>query len=245
MEIMTRSADRGTSGHPPHTWTSSLDVLAWSWTSDATTALAAATGADGDAMQGMSPRRAADFSMGRLCARKSIAALGGSRVELGRLPNGAVDWPAGWTGSISHSRGVAVACVGSSTRVRAIGVDIEPHAPLPRETSRAVAHDCFIGRAAGLQASGSRVGFSARESAFKALSAIGRAMPILSMTVTVAMETTQHGRFTVHLNDDTNVPLQGRWHVVNSMVMTTVIIGEPNGAGRWRDSEDSAATDSR
>ncbi|WP_198318393.1 hypothetical protein [Arthrobacter sp. YN] len=185
--------------------------------------------------------------MGRLCARTSIAALGGSHVELGRLPNGAVDWPAGWTGSISHSRGVAVACVGSSTRVRAIGVDVEPNAPLPRETSRAVAHDCFIGRAAGLQASGSRVGFSARESAFKALSAIGRAMPILSMTVTVAMETTQHGLFTVHLNDDTNVPLQGRWHVVNSMVMTTVIIGagEHNGAARWRDSEDSAATDSR
>ncbi|ASN19704.1 hypothetical protein CGK93_08390 [Arthrobacter sp. YN] len=91
------------------------------------------------------------------------------------------------------------------------------------------------------------MGFSARESAFKALSAIGRAMPILSMTVTVAMETTQHGLFTVHLNDDTNVPLQGRWHVVNSMVMTTVIIGagEHNGAARWRDSEDSAATDSR
>lgn len=219
---MNGSRDDG----PLRTRTSKDGKLALSWTQGLGSGIANATAADRVVMQGMSPRRAAEFSTGRLCARTALAALGGGdHGELRRLPNGAVDWPAGWTGSITHSRDVAVACVGSTTLFRGVGVDVEPDAPMPRESSFAVARDKFIGPAARLLASGSRVGFSARESTFKALSAIGHNVPILTMVVTVWMQTPERGRFAVEIEDATRGMVEGRWLLLtDSMLMTTVII---------------------
>lgn len=222
METMTK--------HPePQRWISSTGILALSWTQYSTFALESASAADHAATERMLPRRSAEFTIGRLCARTAIRALGGGHEELGRLPNGAVDWPRGWTGSITHSQGVAIACVGRTTLIRGIGVDIEPNVPLPAESALALAQDRFVGTAAGLQDQGSRLGFSAREAAFKALSAIGRSVPILAMTVTVWMDTQRAGRFVVELPGDSDEQLEGRWWVLaGTFVMTAAIIPEQN-----------------
>lgn len=122
---------------------------------------------------------------------------------------------------------MVIACVARTTLLDGIGVDLEPNIPLPEASFRALAKDCFIGPATRLQAEGSRLGFSAREAAFKALSAVQRAVPILSMTVTVTMETQKGGQFVVSIPGASDDHVEGRWWLVaGSFLLTAAIVRE-------------------
>lgn len=71
------------------------------------------------------PKRQAEYFAGRLCARDAITAL---RVHPGHIGTGALlapSWPAGLTGSISHTQSLAVAIVLPSGACRGIGIDLE------------------------------------------------------------------------------------------------------------------------
>ncbi len=82
------------------------------------------------------PARRLQFAAGRRCARAGLAALGLAPVPIPAGPQRAPHWPAGATGSISHTTGYAVAVVRrtsdgpggpsgpASTRL-SIGVDAE------------------------------------------------------------------------------------------------------------------------
>jgi 4'-phosphopantetheinyl transferase EntD len=103
----------------------------------------------------------------RIVARELLTRGGYSPVALRKLPSGAVIWPKGTTGSLAHDARVAVAAVGKSTQVRALGIDIEPSASLPfdidfiatpGERMRAVNTPNF-----------GRLLFSAKEAAYKAV----------------------------------------------------------------------------
>lgn len=72
-------------------------------------------------------KRQREFLAGRYCAARALAHagyLGDGWLPLGedRLPV----WPAGWIGSISHSRFGAVAVATLCSSCRALGVDMEP-----------------------------------------------------------------------------------------------------------------------
>jgi 4'-phosphopantetheinyl transferase EntD len=75
------------------------------------------------AQSGDSRRR--DFALGRHCARAALAQLGQAEAVIGKDSSGAPLWPAGVTGSITHTRGYAAALVARTDCYRAIGLDCE------------------------------------------------------------------------------------------------------------------------
>lgn len=66
--------------------------------------------------------RQREFIAGRWCAQRALTMLGATG-EIGRAASRAATWPVGVTGSISHTRELAVAAV---TRLTAVGIDLEP-----------------------------------------------------------------------------------------------------------------------
>lgn len=72
-----------------------------------------------------SSKRLAEFCSGRYCAHRALAEFGYSGFPVLRDAQGAPQWPAGMTGSISHSGAWAVAVVASMKRIRAIGIDLQ------------------------------------------------------------------------------------------------------------------------
>lgn len=75
--------------------------------------------------EGWSDGRRREFNAGRAAARKALAAAGAPQGPLPRCSNGAPQWPAHFTGSLSHTRDWAVAVAGASPPWRALGLDIE------------------------------------------------------------------------------------------------------------------------
>lgn len=57
-----------------------------------------------------------------------VASVGLPAVEPARLVSGARDWPAGYTGSVSHKGTMVLAAIVPANRMKSIGVDVERHA---------------------------------------------------------------------------------------------------------------------
>ncbi|WP_164885091.1 hypothetical protein [Rubrivivax rivuli] len=74
-------------------------------------------------------RRAADHTGGRLAARRALRALLGRAPRLHADDRGAVRWPRGLQGSITHGGGVAMVVVARGSACRAVGIDLEPRRP--------------------------------------------------------------------------------------------------------------------
>jgi 4'-phosphopantetheinyl transferase EntD len=66
-----------------------------------------------------------DFSAGRVCARRALKELGIEGFSLLSARDRQPVWPAGITGSITHTEGYSAAVVIRQGRVRSIGVDAE------------------------------------------------------------------------------------------------------------------------
>ncbi len=77
--------------------------------------------------------RRREFTTARCCARQALATLGVGPAPILRRPHGEPAWPAGVVGSITHCRGFRAAAVALASKARAIGIDAEPHAPLPQD----------------------------------------------------------------------------------------------------------------
>jgi 4'-phosphopantetheinyl transferase EntD len=75
-------------------------------------------------------KRRFEFRAGRACARQAVVELGGPAGAIGRGPAGEPIWPAGFTGSITHTDDLAAAVVARASAIRAIGLDMEDDAPL-------------------------------------------------------------------------------------------------------------------
>ena len=76
-------------------------------------------------------KRRREFATGRDCARRALQRLG---VSAGPIPAGGRGepvWPAGVVGSITHCRGYRACAVARTADLATIGVDAEPHEPLP------------------------------------------------------------------------------------------------------------------
>ncbi|MCO6058585.1 4'-phosphopantetheinyl transferase superfamily protein [Pseudomonas sp. MOB-449] len=120
-------------------------------------------------------KRQTEFLAGRLCARAALLALTG-RADVPALgEDRAPVWPAGITGSISHSHGLATALVARNTQWRGLGLDLEE--PLSAERALRLAEEILtpaeLQRLDGLppdqQARRITLTFSLKESLFKAL----------------------------------------------------------------------------
>jgi 4'-phosphopantetheinyl transferase EntD len=75
----------------------------------------------------------------RIVARGLLDQFGHARCPIPKGADGEPIWPAGLTGSLAHDDQYAVAAVGRTGDVGAIGIDIEPARPLPRDMIELVA----------------------------------------------------------------------------------------------------------
>lgn len=126
------------------------------------------------------PRRRAEFSTGRKCARAAMQELGISAQPLLPQPDRTPLWPDGITGSITHTlQNCAAAVARHSDGIEAIGIDLEPATPLPEGLWENIcsAQELAAAEAAGYPASlASRLLFGAKEAAFKAQFLLSRTM---------------------------------------------------------------------
>ncbi|MBO0916212.1 4'-phosphopantetheinyl transferase family protein [Streptomyces laculatispora] len=117
-------------------------------------------------------RRRAEFTTVRLCARRAMDELGLPPAPLLPGKRGAVSWPDGVTGSMTHCAGYRAAAVARTGAIASLGIDAEPNRPLPDGVLEVVS---LPRERAGLAAlarrrpevCGDRLLFSAKESVFK------------------------------------------------------------------------------
>jgi 4'-phosphopantetheinyl transferase EntD len=84
-------------------------------------------------------KRRNDFTNGRACARQALERVGINAMAIPRGERGMPVWPHGIVGSITHCRGYCAAAVARSEDVSSLGIDAEPHEPLPEGVLRQVA----------------------------------------------------------------------------------------------------------
>lgn len=77
------------------------------------------------------PKRRNEFATVRLCARTALSKLGVPAAPILPGPRGAPAWPAGAIGSMTHCDRYRAAAVALRPHGLTIGIDAEPHTPLP------------------------------------------------------------------------------------------------------------------
>lgn len=186
-------------------------------------------------------KRQREFQAGRACARAALARLA---VRPQPVPSGARGepvWPPGIVGSITHCDGYCACGVGWRTEFASLGIDAEPDAPLPADVLEAIASPAERRAIGTLQASlpgvsWDRLGFSAKESVFKAwfqLTGHGLGYDKASLeidpstgTFAARIETRAAGR-----GPAGEAPvLRGRWTVSRGILLTAIAV-RPGGPG--------------
>ncbi|MGW1491950.1 4'-phosphopantetheinyl transferase family protein [Streptomyces sp. NPDC002402] len=113
--------------------------------------------------------RRREFATVRRCARESLATLGIPPMPLLPGERGAPLWPRGTVGSMTHCPGYRAAAVARADEITALGIDAEPHQPLPEGVLDAIslpeerAHLSSL----GADRHWDRLLFSAKESVYK------------------------------------------------------------------------------
>lgn len=88
-----------------------------------------------------SDKRIKDFSTGRFCARKALAAIGHENAEILMGDDKQPIWPDGYIGSISHSAKLVGAVTAKAAHIRSIGLDIETIGKIKPEMWRIIYTD--------------------------------------------------------------------------------------------------------
>jgi 4'-phosphopantetheinyl transferase EntD len=77
------------------------------------------------------PKRRREFAAVRACARQAMEKLGVPPQPVLPGERGAPRWPAGLAGSMTHCDGYRAAALVRSADLAGLGIDAEPHLPLP------------------------------------------------------------------------------------------------------------------
>jgi 4'-phosphopantetheinyl transferase EntD len=184
-------------------------------------------------------KRRREFRSARGCARAALAQLGLGRPPMVPGLRGAPAWPDGVVGSMTHCDGYAAAAVARSDRIHSVGVDAEPHAPLPEGVLDVVTLAEERRQLTGLardhhEVHWGRLIFSAKESVYKAWFPLARRwLGFEDALVTLDPRTRT---FTARLLVDGPVldgepmgRLHGRWRVGRGLVLTAVTVPVPQG----------------
>ncbi|MEV4636564.1 4'-phosphopantetheinyl transferase superfamily protein [Actinoplanes sp. NPDC049548] len=118
------------------------------------------------------PKRRAEFTTVRHCARTALEKLGVAPAPILRGDRGAPVWPPGIVGSMTHCTGYRAAAVAQAGEVTGIGIDAEEHGPLPAGVLDLVSLPSEQEHLTALTQAGpetwwERVLFSAKESVYK------------------------------------------------------------------------------
>jgi 4'-phosphopantetheinyl transferase EntD len=179
--------------------------------------------------------RRREFITARRCARAALARLGHAPVPIRTGPHREPQWPAGIAGSITHCRGYRAAAVARRDEIASLGIDAEPHGPLPDGVLESVATPADLDELRRLVAADpgvrwDRLLFSAKESVYKAWYPLtGRWLDFLDADLRVDREA---GSFTARLlvdgaRTDGGPPLgvlAGRFLVRRGLIVTAVTV---------------------
>ncbi|MEU7796529.1 4'-phosphopantetheinyl transferase superfamily protein [Micromonospora sp. BL1] len=178
--------------------------------------------------------RRQEFVTARRCAREALARLGYAPAPIRPGPRREPVWPAGVVGSITHCTGYRAAAVAPAGALAGLGIDAEPHEPLPDGVAGVVLTAGEPERLAALRAADpathwDRLLFSAKESVYKAWYPLtGRWLGFEEAELTFD----RSGGFTARIlvdgtRTDGGPPLDvldGRWLVAGGLLLTAVAV---------------------
>ncbi|MDQ0773235.1 4'-phosphopantetheinyl transferase EntD [Streptomyces aurantiacus] len=189
-------------------------------------------------------KRRREFTVVRGCARRAMEKLGVPPQAVLPGDRGAPRWPAGLVGSMTHCEGYAAAALARAGDLASLGIDAEPHRPLPDDVLSSVALPgeerrlrVLAGEHPGIH--WDRLLFSAKESVYKAWFPLtGKWLDFTEADIEVFTDpghTTSGG-----LRAGLLVPgpvvdgrrigrFEGRWTVRRGLVATSVTV--PHGRG--------------
>ncbi|WFE75120.1 4'-phosphopantetheinyl transferase [Roseinatronobacter sp. S2] len=183
------------------------------------------------AIEQVAARRAREFAAGRAAARSAMEQLGHMPRPVLHGDDRAPIWPAGMTGSITHTDHDALAVVTDDPAILALGLDMEPTAPLEPNLWPVICTQNDLLWLAGLgptqRGNFVKLLFSAKEAVYKAQYQISRCMldfHALDLTPDLAS-----GRFVATLRQDVphlaaGTRFDGRFSILASSIITAVEI---------------------
>ncbi|MFB6991917.1 MULTISPECIES: 4'-phosphopantetheinyl transferase [unclassified Streptomyces] len=182
--------------------------------------------------------RRKEFITARWCARRALGELGLAPVPILKGERGAPIWPRGVVGSMTHCVGYRAAVVARRADVLTVGIDAEPHDPLPDRVLETIALATERQRDRELRESSpeirwDRLLFSAKESVYKAWFPLTHRWLGFEQAEIVLR---RDGTFTAELLISATVPdpaggstaaptaFRGRWLVADGLVTTTIAV---------------------
>jgi 4'-phosphopantetheinyl transferase EntD len=184
-------------------------------------------------------KRRREFRTVRHCARRALRQLGVPPAPVLRGERGEPAWPPGVVGSMTHCSGYRAAAVAHSAGLRGLGIDAEPHEPLPAGVLEAIALDGERECLSELTAvEGStcwdRVLFCAKETVYKAWFPLTRSwlgFQDAAITINPGTGDAGQGTFSARLlvpgptiTGDTLTQLDGRWLRTDKLVITAIAV---------------------
>lgn len=179
-------------------------------------------------------KRRREFTTVRYCARLALAELGVPPAAILPGERGAPGWPQGVVGSMTHCAGYRAAAVAHATDVLSLGIDAEPHGPLPEGVEKVVTlpeerEHLRLLAATHQNTRWDRVLFSAKESVYKTWFPLARRW--LGFEEARLVINPDAGTFTVNLLVPGPVlpggeltQLSGRWLVRDGLVLTAISV---------------------
>lgn len=176
------------------------------------------------------PKRRREFATARHCARQALAKLGLPPVPI-LAAQRAPQWPAGVVGSLTHCDGYRAAAVARAGEVPTLGIDAEPHAPLPAGVADLVVRPEEAVRLAALAGADHRVCwdrllFCAKEAVFKAWYPLaGRWLDFQQASVTLGPDGTFQAQLLVPGPRVAGAEVSGfagRWLAAGGLVVTAI-----------------------
>ncbi|MEV4319014.1 4'-phosphopantetheinyl transferase superfamily protein [Actinocrispum sp. NPDC049592] len=179
-------------------------------------------------------KRRREFATVRHCARQALGELGIEPAPILNGERGAPQWPAGVVGSMTHCAGYRAAVVARSSDIHTIGIDAEPHAPLPQEGMlRMIGREEEIPRLAALSARDpgvhwDRMLFCAKEAVYKAWYPLTHKwLGFEEASVTLDPAGTFDARLLVPgpvIAGEQVSGFTGRWIVSDGLVITAIVV---------------------
>lgn len=184
-------------------------------------------------------KRRHEFRTVRHCARAAMRELGLPPAPVLPGEHREPRWPDGVVGSMTHCAGYRAAALARSREVRTVGIDAEPHEPLPPDVLTTVSSEAERADLARLDGTAcwDRILFSAKESVYKAWFPLtGRWLGFEDAVVTLTPAPppgggVAAGTFTARLQvpgpavDGTALNrFDGRWLVGGGLVITAIVL---------------------
>ncbi|MFF1720293.1 4'-phosphopantetheinyl transferase family protein [Streptomyces sviceus] len=185
------------------------------------------------------PKRRREFAAVRACARRAMEKLGVPPQPVLSGERGAPRWPAGLIGSMTHCDGYCAAALVRSADLASLGIDAEPHGPLPKGVLESVSLPGERVRLRELARTypdvhWDRLLFSAKESVYKAWFPLTRTWLDFSeadIDILVAPGRPVSGTLRAELlvpgplvGGERRGVLEGRWTVRDGLVATSVTV---------------------